>query len=67
MFTVIYLKKRKLIAKTVRKYGKMAGTVGGPANAKALMDEGFNFINIGADVIALGQYFKNVADSVSNI
>ena len=54
------IKARKLVAKTARKHGKMAGTVGGLANKDALAEEGFNFINVGADVIALGQYFNNI-------
>ncbi len=55
---------RKLIAKTARKYGKMAGTVGSTANAQQLIDEGFNFINLGADVVGLGSYFGNISKEV---
>lgn len=51
---------RKLIAKTARKYGKMAGTVGSVGNAQQLIDMGYNFINLGADVVALGAYFNNI-------
>lgn len=54
------LEARRLVAKTARKYGKMAGTVGGLGNRKELIEEGFNFINLGADVIALSQYFLNI-------
>lgn len=54
------LAARKLVAKTARKYGKMAGTVGGLANRKDLIDEGFNFINLGADVVALSKYFLGI-------
>ena len=54
------LAARKLVAATARKYGKMAGTVGGLGNRQQLIDEGFNFINLGADVIALSQYFLNI-------
>ncbi len=55
------LKARRLVAETARKHGKMAGTVGGVGNFKDLEAEGFNFINVGADVVALGQYFGNIA------
>ena len=48
---------RKLIAKKAREYGKFAGTVGGPGNYNELVDEGFNFINLGADVCALSDYY----------
>ncbi len=58
------LKARRLVAETARKYGKMAGTVGGVGNFKDLEAEGFNFINLGADVIALGQYFGNIVKEI---
>ena len=58
------IKTRKLIAATARKHNKIAGTVGETDNAKALMDEGFNFISIGADVDALGSYYKNIIDVI---
>ncbi len=58
------LKARKLVAETARKYGKMAGTVGGLANYKELEAEGYNFISIGADVVALQGYFDNITSSV---
>ncbi len=61
------IKTRKLVAKTARKYGKMAGTVGGLGNAKELIDEGFNFINIGADVIALSNYYKDILEGISKL
>lgn len=54
------LAARRLVAATARKHGKMAGTVGGIGNRLQLIDEGFNFINLGADVIALSQYFMNI-------
>lgn len=55
---------RALVAKTARKYGKMAGTVGGLGNREELIAEGFNFINLGADVIGLSQYFLNITRSL---
>ena len=56
---------RKLIAKTARKYGKMAGTVGSAGNAQQLIDEGFNFINVGADVVGLGSYFGGIVKELN--
>ncbi len=56
---------RRLVAKTARKYGKFAGTVGGPANFDALVAMGYTFINTGADVVALWKYFKEIAGAVS--
>ena len=55
---------KELVAKTARKYGKMAGTVGGAQNYKQLEDLGYNFINVGADVIALGNYYKDIVSKL---
>ncbi len=56
---------RRLVAKTARKYGKFAGTVGGPGNFDQLVEMGYTFISVGADVIALFQYFQNTAEQIS--
>lgn len=55
---------RELIAKTARKYGKMAGTVGGPANYKQYEDMGYNFINMGADVVGLSNYYLDIISKI---
>ena len=47
---------RKRVAQAARKYGKAAGTPGGPDDWKKLLELGYNFINIGADVVGLGEY-----------
>ena len=57
---------RRLIAETARKYGKFAGTVGSPANQDELIAMGYQFINLGADVLALGDYFGKIVSSCSN-
>lgn len=54
------LRIRELIAKTARKHGKMAGTVGGVGNYKDLENMGYNFINVGADVLGLTNYYKDI-------
>ena len=56
---------RRLVAKTARKYGKFAGTVGGAANFDSLVEMGYTFISTGADVVALFKYFKDIAGQVS--
>ncbi len=56
---------RKLVAQTARKHGKMAGTVGGVANYKQLMEEGYNFISIGADVVALSGYYQGIQSQIT--
>lgn len=57
---------RRLVAKTARKYGKMAGTVGSPQNQDALIEMGYQYINLGADVLALTAYFDNIAKTCSD-
>lgn len=56
---------RRLVAATARKHGKLAGTVGGPGNFDQLVEMGYQFINVGADVVGLAQYFQNIAKAVS--
>ncbi len=54
------LKSRELVAKTARKYGKFAGTVGGKQNQDQLIAMGYQFINLGSDVRALADYFNGI-------
>ena len=56
------LEVKRRIAKTARKYGKFAGTVGGIGNQDELIAMGYQFISLGADVVALSAYFKNIVD-----
>jgi 4-hydroxy-2-oxoheptanedioate aldolase len=51
---------RKLVAKMAVRYGKFAATVGGIGNMNELIDMGYTFINIGADVIGLNQYCNSL-------
>ena len=53
------------IAKTARKHGKFAGTLGGIGNQDELIAMGYQFISLGADVVALSAYFKNIVDHCS--
>ena len=54
------------VAEAAKKYGKFAGTVGGMGNAAERVAMGYQFLNIGADVLALDFYFKEIADFSSN-
>jgi 4-hydroxy-2-oxoheptanedioate aldolase len=56
------LETRELVAKTARKYGKFAATVGGLGNLGQLMDMGYSFVSIGADVVALTNYFRDLTE-----
>jgi len=58
------LRARELVAKTARRYGKMAGTVGGAGNYKSLESLGYNFINLGADVVGLSSYYKGIVEKI---
>ena len=57
---------RRLIAKTARKHGKFAGTVGSMQNQDELIAIGYQFINLGSDVRALSGYFSNITAGCSN-
>ena len=48
---------RRRIAKTARRFGKAAGTVG-VWDIRELIDEGYQFINLGSDVEALVNYYS---------
>ena len=47
---------REKVAEVANRYGKFAGTVGGPGNVKDLYDMGYRFVSMGADVVALSEY-----------
>lgn len=54
------------IAATARRHGKFAGTVGGPDNFAELAALGYTFINLGADVVALAEYYRGLAAGCAN-
>ena len=56
---------RRLVAATARKHGKFAGTVGGVGNFDDLVKMGYTFISVGADVVALCNYFKEIVEKIS--
>lgn len=55
---------KELVASTARKHGKMAGTVGGVGNREQLESMGYNFINIGADVVGLAGYYCDIMSKI---
>ena len=48
---------RKLVARTARKYGKFAGTVGSSENIAEYAAMGYQFVNVISDVTTLSQVF----------
>ena len=59
-------KARVRIAETARKYGKFAGTICGTANFHEYKAMGYQFLNVAADVIGLGNYFSNIIAEIAN-
>lgn len=51
---------RRRVAETALAHGKFAGTVGSPANMAELIALGYRFLNIGADVVGLARYCKDL-------
>jgi len=51
---------RKRIGEVCRTHGKFAGTVGGVDDVPKLVDMGYQFISLGADVVGLGSYFREI-------
>ena len=58
------MEAKRLVAATARKHGKFAGTVGGTGNFEELVQMGYQFINIGADVVALYEYNMGILKSI---
>lgn len=61
------LETRRRVAEVARKYGKFAATVGNPQNAQELIDMGYSFISIGADVIGLSSYCNNLLNNFNQV
>ncbi len=51
---------RRRVLEACKRHGKFAGTVGSPTQAIEYVKSGFNFVNVGADVVALMQYFGQI-------
>ena len=54
---------RQRIATAAKKHGKFAGTVGSMASLPGLVELGYQFISVGADVVGLREYFSKIASS----
>jgi 4-hydroxy-2-oxoheptanedioate aldolase len=54
------LAARKKVAEVANKYGKIAATTGGVQKLKEFTDMGYKFISVGADVVGLSVYFKDL-------
>jgi 4-hydroxy-2-oxoheptanedioate aldolase len=56
---------RKRVADVARRHGKFAGTVGSLDNLDSLVDLGYQFVNLTADVTTLASTFNHVAQTFS--
>ena len=57
---------RKRVAEAAAKHGKVAGTVASLENMEDIVKQGFRFINIGADVLAISEYCRNIVATFQN-
>lgn len=57
------IEARQRVADVAKKYGKFAGTVGSPANMNELIDLGYQFVSLGADVVGVKKYFQDIMHS----
>lgn len=57
-------KVRERIAEVANKYGKYAGLLTPLEKYQEHIDMGYKFINVGADVIGLSNYFGNIASKI---
>jgi 4-hydroxy-2-oxoheptanedioate aldolase len=48
------------VAQVARENGKLAGTVGGPSDIPRLREMGYQFLNIGADLIGMTRFFSGL-------
>ncbi len=62
----LLLETRKRIASLAKKYGKFAGTVGGPGNLQELNEMGYQFVSVGADVVGLKNYYASLLQAFDN-
>ena len=61
------IKTRKRVAEVAVKNGKFAGTPGSPDTLDQLVDMGYRFIPMGADVLALVPYFREIARRLTSL
>jgi 2-keto-3-deoxy-L-rhamnonate aldolase RhmA len=57
---------RRAVADAAKRHGKFAGVTATPATVPMMRDEGFQFLGIGADVIGLCDYFRNLASALTD-
>jgi 4-hydroxy-2-oxoheptanedioate aldolase len=61
------IEARKKVAQMANKYGKFAGTVGSTENLKELIALGYQFVNVGSDVVGLKNYCQQLYNSSKSL
>jgi len=56
---------RRLVAEAARRHGKFAGTVGSADNFDELVEMGYRWISVGADVVGLSAYCGSIASRLN--
>jgi 4-hydroxy-2-oxoheptanedioate aldolase len=51
---------RRLVAEACARHGKIAGTVGSPANVQEYFNMGYRFVSMGADVLGLAAWYREI-------
>lgn len=59
------IEARKLVAKAANDHGKFAATSGGINSLEEFLDLGYKFVNVGADIVGLGQYCDKLLQQFS--
>jgi 4-hydroxy-2-oxoheptanedioate aldolase len=58
---------RKRIADAANRNGKFAGTVANANNYREIINMGYKFVNVGADVVGLSSFFKSLSSLFENV
>lgn len=56
------IEARKLVAEAATKHGKFAATSGSIDSLESFLEMGYSFVNVGADVVGLSGYCKNLTE-----
>jgi 4-hydroxy-2-oxoheptanedioate aldolase len=61
------IEARKQVAKVANKFGKFAATTGSKNNLNELIEMGYKFISVGADVVGLSAYCQGLVEGFNGI
>ena len=59
----LLIETRKRVAQVANQHGKFAGTVGSPGNLDELIEMGYHFVSVGADVVGLNNYCSQLVQA----